>query len=229
MEKKEKIKDTMEEHKSDEIKKVAKKNQNTNTQKNNIDAKEKSNTKTKEEDSIEINERKKIEETKDTNLIKNEDITVDEKKLTKIKEAIKENKEKSKNNKVKNEKHIQIFQNVVIAVMGIAYISINLMGAKRIPQEQYQLDLKVFIILSVISAILLFEKAFKVDKFRYALLGIELLTLGGATIMIMHFYKLQDQNLLKYSKYFLFIWIVYYIIKNIIITVKRVDTDKKET
>ena len=149
--------------------------------------------------------------------------------IDKIKSAIKENKEKSKNNANKNEKYMRILQNIIIAVMGIAYITINIMGSKRIPSEQYQIDLKVFIILSVVSAILLFEKAFKADKFRFALLGIELLVLGGATVMLLHLYRVQNPNTLKYSKYFILIWLAYYIIKTIIISIKRVDLDKKAT
>lgn len=130
--------------------------------------------KTKED--IEISETPKEKE-ETTDLIKAEDIEIDEKKLNKINEEIKENKKKSRNNEVKNEKYMRILKNVIIAVIGIAYISITLIGAKKIPTEQYQLDLKVFILLSVVVAIVLFEKAFKVDKFRFALVGIEVLVL----------------------------------------------------
>jgi len=221
MDKQENIKDTKEkkkivDNKKDELKEKIESTVHSNIEKDNKDIKM---------DNNKIDESK---EEKGTEIIKNEDITTDEKKLKKIKEAIKESKEKSKNNEIKNEKYIRIFRNVVIAVMGIAYITINIIGAKRIPQEQYQLDLKVFIVLSVIAAILLFEKAFKDDKFRFALLGIEMLVLGGATIMLLHLYNLQNTNILKYSQYFILTWCAYYIIKSIIIAVKRVDINKKE-
>lgn len=247
MEKKDNIKDTKEEvkkegtkksleNKEDKLKEKNKenKNQNNKVKNNNKDAKaddstEKNNNDTKEKNDSEKEESQKVTESEATKLTKVEDIEIDEKKLSKINEEIKENKKNSRNNEVKKEKYIRILRNVVIAVAGIAYISINLIGANRITPEQYQVDLKVFIILSVISAILLFEKAFKSDKFRYALVGIEVLVLGGATIMLLHLYRLQNPNILKYSKYFIIIWSIYYIIKSIIILVRRVSTDKKET
>lgn len=200
-----------------------------NTKKNENLEKEMTNPKANV-DSKKLEEKnEKVENKTDaTDLIKSEDIEIDEKKLSKINEEIKENKKKSRNNKIKNGKYVRILRNVVIAVVGIAYISIALMGSKRIPEKQYQLDLKVFIILGVIVAILLFEKAFKSDKFRFALVGIEVLVLSGATIMLLHLYRLQDSNILKYSKYFLLVWSVYYILKNIIIAIKRTDINKKE-
>lgn len=47
--------------------------------------------------------------------------------------------------------------------------------------------------------------------------------------MLYHLYRLQNTNILRYSKWFILIWGSYYIIKNIIIAIKRVDIDKKET
>lgn len=187
-----------------------------------------SSSKTKKEENAKIDE-VEVKSNETTDLIKGENIEIDEKKLNKINEEIKENKKKSRNDETRNEKYIRILRNIVIAVIGIAYISITLMGSKRIPSEQYLVDLKVFIILGVIVAIFLFEKAFKTDKFRFALVGIETLILSGTTIMLLHLYKLQNSNILKYSKYFILLWSAYYIIKCIIIIMKRNDINEKET
>lgn len=175
----------------------------------------------KELEENKTNENKPKEEQNDNEIIKSEDITIDEKKLQKINQEIKENKKKNRNNIIKNEKYIKILRNVIILIVGMAYIEITLLGLKRIPSHEFETDLKVFIALSLITGIILFEKSYKADNFKYALYGIEILSIGGATIVLLDMLKKQSANMVNFFIGVLIVWIVYYIIKCIVIGLKK--------
>lgn len=174
----------------------------------------------KEEKSKEKKEAKNTDETKNK-LIENEDISTNEKKMQKINEEIKANKRKNRNNILKSQKYIKILRNAIIAIVGIAYIEIMILGMKRIPAHEFETDLKVFITLSMALGIIMFEKAYKADKFRIALHGIEAVSMGGATVILLDLFKKQSPNMINFFIGVLIAWTIYFVIKCIVIGIKK--------
>lgn len=148
---------------------------------------------------------------------------IDEKKLNKIDEEIKNNKIKKKN-KTKTQKGIkrkQLITNILFCIFAIVYFLVLLLGMKNIPQDEFLKDLINFGYFFLILSIIIFEIAYKKDKFEIALFGIESLVLSGLTLFILDLCSKSNENVYQYYKYIIGALAIYYIIKIIVILVKK--------
>lgn len=181
----------------------------------------------KEEKNKIVEKETKEEKTDEKQIIKSENIAIDKEKLQKINEEIKANKKKNRDSIHKRIKYIEILRNVIIAIVGIAYIEITLLGLKRIPAHEFETDLKVFIILTLFVGIIMFEKAFKADRFKIALHGIESIAMGGATIVLLDLFRKQSSNMVNFFIGVLIVWVIYFVIKCVAIGLKKNNVVKE--
>ena len=126
--------------------------------------------------------------------------------------------ESEKNNKINKELLINIC--IAIGIM-IYYIFINL-GYVNIEPEILKVDLKVFSMILLGVAIIIFEKAYKKDSGKAAIYGIEFLVLAFHTLSIIHITTIYQ----FYFKYYIltssYCFAIYYVFKDIILyTIER--------
>ena len=106
------------------------------------------------------------------------------------------------------------------AIVMFVFIFI-LMGYNNIPFQNYIIDLKVFSIIAIAITICIFEYAYKKDSGSLAIIGIESLI---ASFIILSLHYVLQYEIYSYKYYLLFfasIFIVYYILKTIIIYIKE--------
>lgn len=183
----------------------------------------KENKKPKQTEKIEkeIEEKEKIDEDNITETKKKkEDIEISEEKLEKIKDELKNGKQKSKS-KPKNKKlKKDIIRNVSICIIVAIYFLFISLGVKTIPVTEYIMDLKTFAIFTVIIAVVIFEKAYKKDADYLALHGLEMVVVGIETLVLLNLYSLEHEHFNKVLNWITIGMIMYYTIKSVIIYVK---------
>ena len=124
-------------------------------------------------------------------------------------------------NKIPDEDMGKIYKNMFISVFTCAVVMFVfifiLIGQNNIPLENYIVDLKFFSIIAIAITICIFEYGYKMDSGFVALIGTESLIVWFI-ILSMH-YVLKN-NIFPYRSYllsFMCAFIVYYLIKTIII------------
>jgi len=138
-----------------------------------------------------------------------------EKDMEKLGEKIKEIKEMSLENKQRVIK--KVFLTLFTSAVVMLVFMFILMGYDNIPLQNYIVDLKVFSIVSIIITIIIFEYGYKRDSGSIALLGVESLI---ASFVILSLYYILQYEIFSYQYYLLTftgIFVLYYIIKTIII------------
>lgn len=112
------------------------------------------------------------------------------------------------------------------AIVMFVFIFI-LMGYNNIPIENYIIDLKVFSIIAIVITIYIFEYAYKKDSGSLAIIGVESLI---ASFIILSLNYVLQYKVYPYQYYLLFfavLFVIYYIIKTIIIYNKEKHKYKK--
>lgn len=113
---------------------------------------------------------------------KKEKIEISEEKLERIKDELKDGKEKSKT-KPKNKKmRKDMIRNILICIILNIYFLFIGLGVKTIPVTEYIMDLKTFSIFTVIIAVVIFEKAYKKDEDYLAIHGLEMVACRNRNI-----------------------------------------------
>jgi len=92
-----------------------------------------------------------------------------------------------------------------------------LIGYNNIPFENYIVDLKVFSIIAIAVTIFIFEYAYKKDSGTIAILGIEILLTSFAILSLPYILQYEIFPYENYLLTYVFGFLVYYIIKTIII------------
>lgn len=146
---------------------------------------------------------------------------ISDEKLEKIKNEIKNNKRNIKLSENQKSARRKALANLAIALFMIAYYTLILMGSYKLPQIEYLIDLKTFIIFQVIATIFFFERAFRIESQDLKYAGMEIIINAGMTLVIYNLYALQSSQLNVYISCFIGIITVYYIIKSIIIVKKE--------
>ena len=153
-----------------------------------------------------------------TDMIKQEEVALDDVKLEKIEEEIK--KQTTIPQERKNKISRRIFKNLLIAIAIVVYFIFINMGYKKLDLSTYLTDLKVFSGITLGIAIVLFEIAYKNDRDETALNGIEILVLAIFTLLTLF---ILDRNEKKYTyiiNIISMLFAIYYVGKSIVIYCK---------
>lgn len=152
-------------------------------------------------------------------------------KNKKTKKELKENEIQNLGEKIKEINKIapedkkkinrKIFLSMFMSAIVMFVFIFILMGHNNIPLQNYIVDLKVFSIIGIVITICIFEHAYKKDSGSLAIIGIESLI---ASFIILSLYYVLEHDIYTYQYYLLFfalVFVVYYIIKTIIIYIKE--------
>ena len=149
------------------------------------------------------------------------EIKIDEEKLEKIEKELKENKKRKKNDEKIKIKYKNIFRNIVLAIIIVAYFGILLLGSKKIPIIEYITDLKTFVIFELAVTIFIFERAFKKDDDSLAIHGIEMFAITATTVVILNLFSRESNKIIPVICISIVITCVYYLVKSVIIAIKK--------
>ena len=119
----------------------------------------------------------------------------------------------------------EALKNNLIGIVVIIYFLALIIGKESINTIEYITDLKVFIILETIISIVIIEKAYKKDTFSIAINGIEMLVLGGSTVLILDLFNKQNDKLNLVFAILVGIFTFYYLLKMLVLAIKK---DKKK-
>lgn len=173
-----------------------------------------------EKETSEKNNKKKKEKKKEK--IKNnnkEEKNIDEEQLEKIGEEISDNKTKNKARREKQNK--DIIRNLLICGFLIVYFVLLLFGKEKIPTIEYIRDLKTFIIFDLVVALILFEVSINKDNDIVGVHGAEMTVIGVLTIFILDLFNKQNEKINMYIYIIIGCIVLYYIVKSIVLTIKR--------
>lgn len=140
-------------------------------------------------------------------------------KLDKIKKELKEEKDTEGKRIIR----LKVFFNILIAIFIVIYFALILIGSAKIPTIQYLRDLKFFVFLDLIVAIVLFEKSINSknqSEFLF-LNGIEITIVGIITLFIVDLFNKQSSNLNLFVCIAIEAFVFYYFIKSLIIIYKN--------
>ena len=108
-----------------------------------------------------------------------------------------------------------VFENLCVAIAVMIYLFFMILGFINIKEEVYNVDLKVFSFITLIIAILLFERAYKKDSGKLCAFGIETLFLAIATMGLLYV-NIELQNIfLPIAASISMIFAIYYVAKSI--------------
>ena len=145
--------------------------------------------------------------------------------LETIKEEIKNNKKQKKSSEKKQSKYKELLKNNLIGIVVIVYFLALIIGKNAINTIEYITDLKVFVIIEAILSIIIIERAYKKDTFSIAIHGLEMLILGGSTVLILDLFNRQNDKLNLVFAILVGVFTLYYLIKLLVIAIKK---DKKK-
>ena len=103
----------------------------------------------------------------------------------------------------------------------LIYLIALIIGSNTISTIHFIRDLKIIIMAEVLISLFIFEIAYSKDTFEIGLHGIETLTLSGLTILILDLFNKQNESLWLVFSIMTGIILFYYLIKSIIIAVKK--------
>ena len=109
-----------------------------------------------------------------------------------------------------------VFKNMIIAIIIIIYTFFIVMGFRNISPEKYIVDLMVFSILLLFLSIIIFEIAYKKDRGKLAINGIEVLILAVITFYLPYMYAYLNKD---YNTIVILLGIaysLYYVIKSVV-------------
>ena len=150
------------------------------------------------------------------------DIVLDDKKLEKIEEEIKELKSIPEEEIKKL--YFKTFKNILIGALIVLFFLFVNIGFFNIPESSYLVDLKVFSAIILITTIVIFEKAYKKDDDEKAIHGMEMLVLSIATLLTLYIYDAHYSKFISITNAIAILFALYYAIKA---TVKYVKIKKK--
>lgn len=118
-----------------------------------------------------------------------------------------------------------IFKNIFIILEIMFYFFILAFAYHKMNLGRLMEDIKVFSGMFLIVGIIALEKAYREDKMRVGIAGIELIALSMYSLSVIHIMTFFKDQLIKYLSFATIIFALYYIIKAIIL----VTIEKKHT
>ena len=94
-------------------------------------------------------------------------------------------------------------------------------GKGKISTIDYIRILKTIIAIDVLVSIVLFEISMKKDNIEIGIHGLEMIFVGGFTVYILELFNTQNNNINIYFSIFIGITVIYYIVKSIILAIKK--------
>lgn len=85
----------------------------------------------------------------------------------------------------------RVFENLILAIIFLLYFFFINLGAMHIGEETFLVDLQVFSLFTLAISIYLFETAYKKDKGRIAIHGIEVLVMAIITLLSLYLFQMQ--------------------------------------
>ena len=148
----------------------------------------------------------------------------DNKKNIKLKEEKNEKKIQSeKENEMKNKINKEIFSNIIIAIILLAYFFIIPIIYNRFLQNKIFEYLEIPAIIFFVVGLYFLERSYKKDSGKIFLRGIEFVIISGHTLSIQYIvtkYNFDFQLYLTVSSY---VFAIYYVLKSIIIYTKMMN------
>lgn len=129
---------------------------------------------------------------------------------------------------VKNKRDENVFRNLVFAIGVIVYFIILNLGYFFIEKSIYTRDSVVFSFVALIATIVLFEKAYRMEKGFFAIHGLEALAVAIYTYFIPYTYFNLDNTAVKVLMIIPVFFGVYYCIKGIAICIKAGKNNKND-
>lgn len=111
--------------------------------------------------------------------------------------------------------------NILIAAIIAIYFAFVIMGFKNIERTVYIKDLKVFSLVIIAFAVILFEQAYNKDSGKIAIFGIETLVIAITTLISLYIAILYDSKFIIYNGIVCGVAVIYYIIKSIAIFIRE--------
>lgn len=123
--------------------------------------------------------------------------------------------------KIHQKKMMQrVFDNLILAIVFLLYFFFINLGAMHIGQETFLVDLYVFCLFTLAISIYLFEVAYKKDKGRIAIHGIEVLAMAIITLLSLYLFQMQKDQFPLLLNAASLIFSVYFVGKSIYLYVK---------
>lgn len=169
---------------------------------------------------------------KTTNSNKTTDKTKNNLPLKQIKELemIEELKKQATLPKEKmNKIYIRVFKNLLFAIIILMYFILINIGSISISPNVFITDLKVFSMVFIIVTICIFEKAYKKDSGKLTITGIEFLAISICSLLCIRIYTIYNNNFKNMVTLFALLFVAYYVVKAIIIYVKKRKKLKKQS
>ena len=120
-----------------------------------------------------------------------------------------------------DEKYLkEIYLNVLKAIVIISYFLMLNLAYQNISSIHLEKGIQLLTIIFLGISIYIFEKAYKKDDGKLAILGIEILILSGYTLTTMHITNKFNFDFKNYSLVAAYIYSIYFILKGIIVYTK---------
>ncbi len=176
----------------------------------------------KEESQVSEGTSIKEEEKEETALAKVKDqegsISIEPEKLEEIGKVIEKQKTVPK---IHQKKMMQrVFDNLILAIVFLLYFFFINLGAMHIGQETFLVDLYVFSLFTLAISIYLFEVAYKKDKGRIAIHGIEVLIMAIITLLSLYLFQMQKDQFPLLLNAASLMFSVYFVGKSIYLYIK---------
>jgi hypothetical protein len=120
---------------------------------------------------------------------------------------------KSEENKINK----KVFENMLIAIVLMAFLYCVSLGSLNIETQVFTTDLKVFSIGLIIFTIILFEISFKKENGNLAIHGIECLVVSIFMLFTNYIYTMYIKDFYLYVSIFAYLFAIYMSVKSIVI------------
>lgn len=145
-------------------------------------------------------------------------ISIEPEKLEEIGKVIEKQKTVPK---IHQKKMMQrVFDNLILAIVFLLYFFFINLGAMHIGQETFLVDLYVFSLFTLAISIYLFEVAYKKDKGRIAIHGIEVLIMAIITLLSLYLFQMQKDQFPLLLNAASLMFSVYFVGKSIYLYIK---------
>lgn len=133
-------------------------------------------------------------------------------------------------NDLKNNIRKEIFANIVLAIGIIVYFIFLMMGSIDSTKASRTIDFRIFSLVLLFTSICLFEVAYKKDRGRLAINGIEILIVSVVTLFLPYIVFELDSTHQKYYILSISLIAAYYIIKSIVINSRaKIKYERQES
>ncbi len=171
-------------------------------------------------DSNKSNKNSKNEEKQNDNKVQLQEKIEIIKDIKKIGQVLKEERKRKLPEDVQKKIVSKTITNIIVGSIITLYLIFIILGFKNIEKEIFITDLKVFSVSILVISIILFENSYKRENKSLAIFGIEILILAIINIALMYVDIMNNELFMITTLTITMAFILYYIIKSIIIFVK---------